>query len=238
MYLDPEWMGYRSKFRRTALWLLLILCGDVLLSWWAYTHYKELVRDYEATRMSILFGPLGFLTAIVLLGVLVVTNWHFFFATKRRFRRYRQKKRKCEKEQQEGVLSEWGEFLYAIAHNQDFELKTKRGFQMGVVIVAPPFPYDDPWELEVYKDISILFRKPNTEGVHLGDVKIVDGVWRTAGHCSYHLIVTGSGTTMDEARKQAYSRVENVMLINMIYRTDIGGSWAEDSDKLRTWGYI
>lgn len=140
--------------------------------------------------------------------------------------------------QQEGVLSEWGEFLYAIAHNQDFELKTKRGFQMGVVIVAPPFPYDDPWELEVYKDISILFRKPNTEGVHLGDVKMVDGVWRTAGNCSYHLIVTGSGTTMDEARKQAYARVENVMLINMIYRTDIGASWAEDSDKLRTWGYL
>ena len=140
--------------------------------------------------------------------------------------------------QQEGVLSEWGEFLYAIAHNQEFDFRTKRGFQIGVVIVTPPFPYDDKWEMGMYKDISILFRKPSLEGVHLGDVKIVDGVWRTAGNCSYHLVITGSGTTMDEARKQAYLRVENVMLINMIYRTDIGANWAEDSDRLRTWGYI
>jgi phosphoribosylamine---glycine ligase len=140
--------------------------------------------------------------------------------------------------QQEGVLSEWGDFLYAIAHNQNFDFKTKRGFQVGVVIVTPPFPYDDPWELEVHKDISILFKKPNLEGVHLGDVKIVDGIWRTAGNCSYHLIITGSGTTMDEAKKQAYGRIENIMLVNMIYRTDIGSTWAEDSDKLRTWGYI
>ena len=43
---------------------------------------------------------------------------------------------------------------------------------------------------------------------------------------------------MEEARKQAYSRVENIMLINMIYRTDIGASWSEDSDKLQTWGYL
>lgn len=140
--------------------------------------------------------------------------------------------------QQEGVLSDWGDFLYAIANFQDFDLKTKRGFQIGVVIVVPPFPYDDPWELEVHKDISILFKKHNQEGIHLGDVKIIDGVWRTAGNCSYHLIVTGSGTTMDEARKQAYSRVDNVMLVNMIYRTDIGGTWVDDRDKLQSWGYL
>ncbi len=140
--------------------------------------------------------------------------------------------------QQEGVISKWGDFLYAIANKQNFDLKTKRGFQIGVVIVTPPFPYYDPWELSVHKDISILFRKPNIEGVRLGDVKMVDGVWRTAGNASYHLVVTGSGATMDEARKQAYARVDNVMLVNMIYRTDIGATWYEDSDRLRTWGYL
>ncbi|MEX2090634.1 MAG: phosphoribosylamine--glycine ligase [Candidatus Paceibacterota bacterium] len=140
--------------------------------------------------------------------------------------------------QQEGVLSNWGEFLFEIASNHSYDLRTKRGFQIGVVIVTPPFPYDDPWETEVHKDISVLFRKPNTDGVHISDVKIVDGVWRTAGSSGYHLVVTGSGTTMEEARKQAYLRVENIMLVNMIYRTDIGGTWSEDSDKLRSWGYL
>ena len=140
--------------------------------------------------------------------------------------------------QQEGVLSNWGELLYAMANRQEFGLRTKRGFQIGVVIVTPPFPHDDPWEIEMHKDISILFRKPNFEGIRLGDVKVVDNVWRTAGNCSYVLIVTGSGTTMEEARKQAYTRIENIMLVNMIYRTDIGATWTNDSDRLRSWGYL
>ena len=140
--------------------------------------------------------------------------------------------------QMEGILSEWGEFMHAIANGQDFDLKAKKGFQVGVVCVAPPFPYDDREEMEIYKDLSILFKKPNLEGVHIGDVKIVDGVWRTAGNCSYHLVVTGYGTTMEEARKQAYLRIDNIMLLNMFYRTDIGGTWGEDSDKLMTWGYV
>ena len=140
--------------------------------------------------------------------------------------------------QMEGILSEWGEFMHAIANGQDFDLKAKKGFQIGVVCVAPPFPYDDREEMEIYKDLSILFKKPNLEGVHIGDVKIVDGVWRTAGNCSYHLVITGSGTTMEEARKQAYLRIDNIMLLNMFYRTDIGATWGEDSDKLMTWSYI
>ncbi|MDP3792744.1 MAG: phosphoribosylglycinamide synthetase C domain-containing protein [bacterium] len=140
--------------------------------------------------------------------------------------------------QQEGVLSEWGEFLYNIANKKDYQLRTKKGFQVGVVCVVPPFPYDEKRTIEIYKDLSILFKKPSLEGIHLGDVKITDNAWRIAGHSSYVLVVTGSGSTMEEARKQAYSRIENIMLINMFYRTDIGAAWGEDSDKLMTWGYI
>lgn len=140
--------------------------------------------------------------------------------------------------QQEGILSEWGDFFYAIANRQDYHLRAKRGFQIGIVIVTPPFPFDDPSEVELYKDLSILFKKSSHEGIHLGDVKIVDGIWRTAGDCSYHLVVTGSGSTMEEARRHAYGRVDNIMLVNMIYRTDIGATWGEDSDRLQTWGYL
>lgn len=140
--------------------------------------------------------------------------------------------------QQEGILSEWGDFFYEIAHYRDYDLRAKRGFQIGVVIVTPPFPYEDPWETEVYKDVSIIFRKPNHEGVHISDVKVVDGVWRTAGESGYHLIVTGHGITMEEARNQAYSRINNIILVNMIYRTDIGSTWSDDSDRLRSWGYL
>lgn len=138
----------------------------------------------------------------------------------------------------EGVTSEWGDFLYKIAGGENYELKTKKGFQMGVVIATPPFPYDDKNEMSIYKDLSIIFKKPNFDGIHLGDVKLEDGNWRIAGDTGYALVVTGSGTTVEDARKQTYGRIENILLQNMFYRTDIGLGWCEDSDKLQTWGYL
>ena len=138
----------------------------------------------------------------------------------------------------EGVISEWGEFLHSIAKGENYELKTKRGFQIGICCVIPPFPYDDKAEMNIYKDLSIIFKKPNPEGIHLGDVKMVDGAWRIAGESGYALVVTGSGVTVEDSRKQAYSRIENILLQNMFYRTDIGLGWSEDSDRLQTWGYL
>ncbi|KKS01159.1 MAG: Phosphoribosylamine/glycine ligase, partial [Candidatus Yanofskybacteria bacterium GW2011_GWA2_41_22] len=67
--------------------------------------------------------------------------------------------------QEEGVISEWGEFLHAIASHQQYDIKTKKGFQVGVVCAVPPFPYDDKSEMAIYKDLSILFKKPVLDGV-------------------------------------------------------------------------
>lgn len=141
--------------------------------------------------------------------------------------------------QMEGVTSNWGEFLYALAKGEQHQLKTKKGFQVGVVIAVPPFPFKDNDAFRKYsEDATILFKKPATEGMHIGDVKLVEGDWRLAGVSGYVLVVTGSGATMEEARKQAYQRIKNIMIPNMFYRTDIGAKWSEDGDKLRTWGYI
>lgn len=138
----------------------------------------------------------------------------------------------------EGVLSEWGDFLYKIASGLPYDLKTKKGFQIGVVCVVPPFPFSDKTEIEMYRDLSIIFTKSSLEGIHLGDVKLVDGEWRIAGNSSYALVITGSGTTVEDARRQAYSRIEGILLQNMFYRTDIGLKWSEDGDKLYTWGFL
>lgn len=140
--------------------------------------------------------------------------------------------------QMEGIISGMGDFLYTIAKKEKFALETKRGFQIGVVIAVPPFPYEDKNETFIYKDLSILFKKPNLDGVHLGEVKLTNGNWCVAGILGYVLVITGFGNTVDESRKQVYSRIKNIMLQNMYYRTDIGLKWYEDSDKLQTWGYL
>jgi len=141
--------------------------------------------------------------------------------------------------QLEGIQSPVGEFLYAMAKGEKYELKVKKGFQICVVVAVPPFPFLDPAAFKKYsEDATIIFQKPNYESVHLGDVKFVEDDWRLAGVSGYALIITGSGSTMDEARKQAYTRVRNIIIPNIFYRTDIGERWSEDSDRLQTWGYL
>lgn len=138
----------------------------------------------------------------------------------------------------EGILNPLGELFAKMARGEPHTIRTKKGFQIGVVVAVPPFPYNDKSEIEIYKDFSILFKKQNLEGVHLGEVKRIEGEWRLAGVTGYALVITGSGTTVAEARKMAYNRVDNIVLQNKFYRTDIGLKWNMDSDRLQSWGYL
>jgi phosphoribosylamine--glycine ligase len=139
----------------------------------------------------------------------------------------------------EGVTSNWGEFLYALVKKENFDLKTKKGFQVGVVLAVPPFPFTDPSAFKRYsQDATIIFKKPNLDGIRLGDVKLVNGDFVLAGDSGYVLIVVGTGTTMEETRKTVYNKISNITVPNMFYRTDIGERWFTDSDKLFAWGYI
>jgi phosphoribosylamine--glycine ligase len=141
--------------------------------------------------------------------------------------------------QMEGVQSRWTDALWAMASGEPFQFKVKKGFQVGVIVAVPPFPFSDRDTFEKYSgDAPIIFRKPTIEGVHPGDVRIVDNEWILAGSSGYALIVTGSGSTMDAARKETYNRVHNILIPNMFYRTDIGERWNRDSDLLHTWGYL
>ncbi len=141
--------------------------------------------------------------------------------------------------QLEGISSPIGEWFYKMAAGEAFELKTKRGFQVGVRVLVPTyFAKKDKEMIEMYRDLPILFKKNNLDGMHIEDVKIENGIWRIAGESGCLLVVTGSGVTVGEARNQAYSRTKNIMVQNMFYRTDIGAEWENNSDKLHTWGYL
>lgn len=141
--------------------------------------------------------------------------------------------------QMEGISTPWGDLLAALARRQPCPLKTKRGFQVGVTVAVPPFPFTDLATFRKFsEDAVVIFKKPSTEGVHPCEVRLVDGDWRLAGSSGYSLVATGSGTTMEDARREAYYRVRNVLVPNMFYRTDIGERWASDSDRLQAWGYL
>lgn len=141
--------------------------------------------------------------------------------------------------QQEGILMPISEFLYGLADGSLKQFKVRNGFQIGVRIVVQPFPYGDTKFFNIHsKDAVIIFKKPMPEGIHIEDVKMLDGEWVVAGTSGVVLIVCGVGSTMKHAQNQAYNRISNILIPNMYYRTDIGDRWYEDSDKLHTWGYL
>jgi len=141
--------------------------------------------------------------------------------------------------QSDGISMPMGEFLYGMASGTLTNFKCKRGFQIGLRVVVPPFPYDDPKTFAANsKDRVIIFRKPSLEGIHIEDVKQVKGEWVITGKSGVVLIVTGFGSSVKQAQAQAYQRVKNILIPNMYYRDDIGERWFEDHDKLHTWGYL
>jgi len=141
--------------------------------------------------------------------------------------------------QSDGISMPIGDFLYGMASGELSRFKTRTGFQIGLRIVVPPFPYDDPKTFSANsKGRVIIFRKPMREGIHIEDVCEVNGEWLITGHSGVVLIVTGMGLSVKQAQAQAYQRVKNILIPNMYYRTDIGDRWYEDHDRLHAWGYL
>lgn len=141
--------------------------------------------------------------------------------------------------QQEAMLTPIGQFLYDLAAGTATKLRVKSGFQLGVRIVVSPFPFDDVGTFQaVSKDAVIVFKKATPEEVHIEDVKQVNGQWLVAGTSGVVLVVVGLGPTMRQAQQQAYNRIKNILIPDMYYRMDVGDRWAEDHDKLLSWGYL
>ena len=114
--------------------------------------------------------------------------------------------------QQEGINMPMGEFLIEMAAGTMKEFKTKRGFQMGVRIVMPPFPFNDDETYNTYtQDAVIGFKKPNLEGIHIEDVKISKGEWLVAGNSGVVLIVCGAGQSCRTGKSPGISlRIANI----------------------------
>jgi len=144
--------------------------------------------------------------------------------------------------QQEGMSMPLSELLYRLANGERFEIRTKKGFQVGVRLVVPPYPYRDKKTFDSYsKNATVVFEKKGGvphEGVHIEDIKLVDDEWIVTGSAGVALVVAGSGQTMKQAQQQVYNRIQHILIPNMYYRKDIGDRWFEDGDKLHTWGYL
>jgi phosphoribosylamine--glycine ligase len=93
--------------------------------------------------------------------------------------------------------------------------------------------------VESSRNAAVVFETDSREGIHIEDVKNVEGQWRVAGDSGMPLVVTGKGETMQEAREQCYDRIDDIVIPNLYYRDDIGERWIDgDGDRLLAWGYL
>lgn len=140
--------------------------------------------------------------------------------------------------QQESMLMPIGEFFYELVQGKNPKLRVKSGFQIGVRLVVPPFPFRDKRTFEIKsKDSVIVFKRP-IEGVHIEDVKLVNEEWVVTGTSGVVLIVCATGTTMRQVINQVYYKIRQILIPHMYYRDDIGERWFDDSDRLHAWGYL
>ena len=63
--------------------------------------------------------------------------------------------------QAEGMNSSIGDFLYNIADGKGDDIKVKKGFQIGIRILVPPYPFKDQKTFDSYsKDATVTFKNP------------------------------------------------------------------------------
>jgi phosphoribosylamine--glycine ligase len=122
------------------------------------------------------------------------------------------------------------------------EVPVSPGYAVGVVLTVPPFPYRYGYR-EISRGLPILLDpslgEDERKHLHLGEVTLKDGQLVTSGIIGYVMVVTGTGSSVADARALAYARARKVVIPNVRYRTDIGDKFERsDAATLRRLGYL
>jgi phosphoribosylamine--glycine ligase len=138
--------------------------------------------------------------------------------------------------------SSWAELFRTMVSRSGLQFRTRRGFSVALVLTTPPFPYTRH-QVTAPVGLPVYFDKELTEAdrlnLHYGEVGLSDGTLVTSGLYGWSMVVTGVGTTVAEAKAEAYRRAEKVDIPNLRYRLDIGdrlinGEW----ERLDTLGIL
>lgn len=149
--------------------------------------------------------------------------------------------------QSEIHISPWKEILMAMAKGERCDLKFKKEYSVVISVAIPPFPYKAISEDYYLKEVNILFKekltKEEQDRIHFEEVSLKKeknkDQYHIAGSNGFILYVTGSGDTVQGARKKAYDLIDKIVIPKMMYRTDIGMKFMErDQSLLEIWGWI
>ena len=131
----------------------------------------------------------------------------------------------------------WGELLHKLALGTLEKFDAHRDFAVGVVIAGAGVPFEVSYN-KYGRGLPILgINENNKHWIRLSEVFKKNGAYYCAGS-GYPMTVTVRGKSMVSAQQAAYNIVDQIVVPNSLYRTDIGDHWKHERLKLKKWGYI
>jgi phosphoribosylamine--glycine ligase len=142
-------------------------------------------------------------------------------------------------------ISPWGEFMYAIANGDKYDLKYKKGLGIVNLVATPPFPYGKKHSKETLYGINIYLdrlSKDDLESFHFEGISMrVDkhhGQYFISTDEGYIAYTTAVADTVEEARQKSLGIIKKAVIPKSFYRNDIGKDFEKRLPDLKKWGYI
>ena len=139
-------------------------------------------------------------------------------------------------------LDSWDKLFQNLLQKSSQNFATSDGFAAGIVLNVPPYPYHYGYEV-LSKGLPVLFQssvtKIDQQNLHFSEVATINNQLVTSGMTGNIATAVGVGSTIEDARQQAYQLATKVILPNVRYRQDIGAKLISgDLQQLIDWGYI
>lgn len=132
----------------------------------------------------------------------------------------------------------WGDLFGCMTQRTSASFETRRGFSLCVVLSTPPFPHSRK-ELDAVIGLPVLTGEIDPRHLHWSEVGLREGRLVTTGLYGWTGVVTGTGSTVEQAKEAAYARAREVHCPNLRYRLDIGDKLAGGQlEQLRAWGWL
>ena len=116
----------------------------------------------------------------------------------------------------------WAGLFSGMARKNLPAMDVAPGFSVCIVLTTPPFPYTRE-DVEEAVGLPVIFTGPVDErAIHYGEVGLENGRLVTSGKYGWTMVVTGTGDTIEAARRSAYETADKVFIPKLRFRRDIG----------------
>jgi len=128
--------------------------------------------------------------------------------------------------------------LWSIARGTPMKGDFGADYSIAVRLSIPPYPNNIPKDM-IIKDIPVIgVRRESEKHIWWGDVYKDGNEYKCAGVAGDLLAATARGRDIVECRKRVYRTIDNLIVPQKQYRTDIGERVGRDENNIKRWGWF